>query len=272
MGKFDNIAILTDLDKTFLTDDSKTVVRNIEAIEYFKREGGLFSLATGRMHFNLDVIVPNVDKLVNAPAVMCNGTYFYDFQKKKVFCETFMDAFLAYKAVQFVHNLGTDTFIRACDRNGYLVDSVDKRAAKQLIGYGINTFVSLPYKDWNSESYYKVVFEDKAETLVEVQRKLEAEFPRVFEYNRSRPTLLEVQMRGINKSILLDSFKGLYAEQGRDIVLYVCGDNENDIEMLKKADVAVCPSNAIDEVKAISDMCLCSNNDGVIAELIYKLE
>jgi len=85
MGKFDNIAILTDLDKTFLADGAKVVQRNIEAIEYFKSEGGLFTLATGRMHFNLDAIVPNVDKLVNAPAVMCNGTYFYDFIEDKIF-------------------------------------------------------------------------------------------------------------------------------------------------------------------------------------------
>jgi len=182
-----------------------------------------------------------------------------------------MDAKLAYKAVQFAHNLGTDAFMRACNREGYVVDSIDKRASEQLLGYGITTFVSLPYKDWNTENCYKVVFEDTAEALIELEKKLEAEFPNTFEYNRSRPTLLEMQMKGVNKSRLFGSFKEYYRRQGRELTLFACGDNENDIAMLKKADVAVCPSNAIDEVKAISDKCLCSNNDGVIAELIYSL-
>ena len=41
MGKFDNVAILTDIDKTFLGDGGKMVERNVEAIEYFKSRGGL---------------------------------------------------------------------------------------------------------------------------------------------------------------------------------------------------------------------------------------
>ena len=44
MGKFDNIAILTDLDRTFLGDGGIMVERNVEAIEYFKSEGGLFEI------------------------------------------------------------------------------------------------------------------------------------------------------------------------------------------------------------------------------------
>ena len=271
MGKFDNIAILTDLDQTFFADGAKIVERNLEAIEYFKSEGGLFTLATGRMHMNLDELIPNVDKLVNAPAVMCNGTYFYDFENKKVFCETYMDASLAYNLVQFVNDLGMGGYIRGCGGEKYIVDSVDLRGEELMKSYGITAYELVPYRDWNTEGFYKVVFNDDAENLIELEEIIKEKFPDAFEYNRSRPTLLELQMNGINKSSLLDSFKEIYKKQGRDITLYACGDNENDIAMLKKADVAVCPSNAIDEVKELCDICLCSNNDGVIADLIYSL-
>lgn len=272
MGKFDNIAILTDLDRTFLADGAKIVDRNLEAIEYFKSCGGIFTLATGRMHFNLDSTVPQADKLVNAPAIMCNGTYFYDFQKKKVFSERYMDAKAAYGAVQLVHALFESVFIRGCGRNGYIVDTVDKRAEQQLLSYGITTYTAVPYKDWNTDKWYKIVFEDDAENLKKVEKTLKAEFPEIFEYNRSRSTLLEIQMNGVNKSTLIDDLKKIYADIGRHLTVYACGDNENDIAMLRKADVAVCPANAIDKVKSVSDMCLCSNNDGVIADLIYNLE
>ena len=115
-----------------------------------------------------------------------------------------------------------------------------------------------------------MVFLDTPENLNLLEQSLRERFPDVFEYNRSAKTALELQMSGVNKSILFDSFRAHYKMQGREIKLYACGDNENDIAMLKKADVAVCPSNAIDRVKSVSDICLCSNNEGVIADLIYS--
>ena len=271
MGRFDNIAILTDLDRTFLADGTKVVKRNIEAIEYFKREGGLFSLATGRMHYNLDEIIPDVDKLVNAPAIMCNGTYFYDFSEKKVFCENYMNGELAHCAVMSVRARHKSTLLRASYYGGYIVDSEDRRAAEELDGYGIEAYVLVPYEKWQKNGWYKVVFGDDADTLIHVEQELSAEFPGAFEYNRSKSTLLEIQMRNTNKSSLFSSFKKYYAAKGKDLTVYVCGDNENDIELLRVADVAVCPSNAIGSVKKICDKCLCSNNDGLIADLVYKL-
>ena len=272
MGKFDNVAILTDIDKTFLADGAKMVARNVEAIEYFKSEGGLFSLSTGRLHHDLENTVIDVDKLVNAPAIMCNGTYFYDFAEKKSFCETFLDSKIVYDTVQFVHNLGRAGYMRASGRDGILVDSVDDRAYDHLVASRIFSIQRVPYKDWNAEGWYKLCFVDTAEKLIELENILRDKFPNVYEYNRSSPTLLELQMKGVNKSRLIGDFKEYYAKQGRELTVYACGDNENDIEMLKKADVAVCPSNAIEPVKAIASKCLCSNNEGVIADLIYNLQ
>jgi len=271
MGKFDNIAILTDLDKTFLADGSKMVERNIEAIEYFKKEGGLFSLATGRMHFSLENTVVGVDKLVNAPAVMCNGTYFYDFQAQKRFCETFMDGEAVYKAVNFVHNHHETTRMRGSYKSGYVILEGDVYMKKELFDRGIMQVTELPLEKWNLSTWYKMVFLDTPQNLDLLEKSLRDRFPYIFEYNRSAETALELQMSGVNKSILFDSFREHYAKQGRKITLYACGDNENDIAMLKKADVAVCPSNAIERVKAVCDKCLCSNNEGVIADLIYSL-
>ena len=270
MGKFDNIAILTDLDKTFLADGSKMVDRNVEAIEYFKSEGGLFSLATGRMHYNLENTVVGVDKLVNAPAVMCNGTYFYDFQAKNRFSETFMDGEAVYKAVEFVHNCFKTTRMRGSYEGGYVIPDGDGYMKKELFDRGIMQVTELPLEKWNLSTWYKMVFLDTSQNLNLLEQSLREKFPDVFEYNRSTEIALELQMSGVNKSILFDSFREYYAKQGKKIKLYACGDNENDVAMLKKADVAVCPSNAIDKVKAIADVCLCSNNEGVIADLIYS--
>ena len=271
MGKFDNIAILSDVDKTFLDDRSKVVKRNIEAIEYFKSEGGLFTLSTGRLHFNLDSIIPGLQSLVNAPALMCNGTYFYDFAENKTYKETFIDADLAYKTVKFVHNLNMVRAIRGSAKNGYVIDSPESKAADALRRFGISAIICAPFEEWDTGDFYKLAFVDEPQTLAKLEDILKKEFPNRYEYNRSSPTQLELQEKGVNKARLIPLFKEMYAKQGRHLTVYACGDNENDLAMLKAADVAVCPSNAIDEVKAICDKCLCSNNEGVIAGLIESL-
>ena len=271
MGRFDNIAILTDLDRTFLADGSKMVDRNIEAIEYFKSEGGLFTISTGRLHHGLEKTVVGVEKLLNAPALMCNGTYFYDFANRKVSCETFIDDKLVNKTVKFVHNLNMVSTIRGSARNGYVVDDPDGKAAMTLRNHGIDAVIGIPYDEWNTQDFYKLAFIGEAQTLVELEAMLNKEFAGRYEYNRSSPIQLELQTVGVNKSRLVEPFKEIYTKAGRKLKVYACGDNENDLAMLKKADVAVCPSNAIDEVKAVCDMCLCSNNEGVIADLIYSL-
>ena len=49
------------------------------------------------------------------------------------------------------------------------------------------------------------------------------------------------------------------------------GDYNNDIEMLQAADVAICPSNAVEEVKKVCDLVLdvSCEEDAVAAALEY---
>ena len=56
MKKFDGILICTDLDGTILDDNKNISAENLDAIEYFKSEGGLFNFVTGRMPFYVKYI------------------------------------------------------------------------------------------------------------------------------------------------------------------------------------------------------------------------
>jgi hydroxymethylpyrimidine pyrophosphatase-like HAD family hydrolase len=51
-----------------------------------------------------------------------------------------------------------------------------------------------------------------------------------------------------------------------------CGDYENDIPMHRVADVSVAPANAHPDVKALCDHVFCSNDEGVIADIIEGIE
>ena len=90
MGRFDDILIVSDIDGTFLGKGSRLVSENLEAIEYFKREGGSFTVATGREHFLVPPSIPEIASIINIPLIACNGAYIYDAQVDKIVLEEFL--------------------------------------------------------------------------------------------------------------------------------------------------------------------------------------
>ena len=48
MGQFDNTVLISDLDGTLLTKECSISQKDLDAISYFRNEGGLFTVATGR--------------------------------------------------------------------------------------------------------------------------------------------------------------------------------------------------------------------------------
>ena len=82
MKDFSKYLIVSDLDGTFLADHSALVPRNLEAIGRFCACGGMFTFATGRTASTVLGAIPIAPTLLSAPAVLCNGTYLYDFATK----------------------------------------------------------------------------------------------------------------------------------------------------------------------------------------------
>ena len=65
----------------------------------------------------------------------------------------------------------------------------------------------------------------------------------------------------------------LLASAGSPIHTTVCvGDYENDISMLRHADIAYAVENAIDEVKAVADRITVHHNEDALAHIIADLE
>ena len=50
------------------------------------------------------------------------------------------------------------------------------------------------------------------------------------------------------------------------------GDNENDLALVKMANVGVAASNAVDEVKEVADFITVDNNSSAVAAVIYALD
>ena len=81
MGKFDGILLCTDLDGTLYSDDKTVSRENLDAIEYFKSEGGLFTFITGRPPVTAVDICKTIHP--NAPYGCFNGGAIFDPAKNE---------------------------------------------------------------------------------------------------------------------------------------------------------------------------------------------
>ena len=271
--KFKGILIVSDIDGTFLGNGSRVVPENIEAIERFKAQGGLFTIASGRMYLNVKTVVPEPAKLLNAPAIMANGTCLYDFSAGEIIDYAPLDKDLTARALAWVRENFPTVGIRVSTLTGFVTDSLTGFIKKDLAPYP-NTVRVITDGVWcpRDEVWLKIVFRDEAQVLEDVRAGLEKRFPGAFEYGKSAMRYLEIQMSGCNKASMLVKLRKLAEDKlGRKVTVCACGDYENDLAMLGAADISACPENAIDKVKNIADLCLCHCDNGFIAALIDRL-
>lgn len=272
MKKFDNIMIASDLDGTFFSSERREVARNIEKIRYFTDNGGLFTFSTGRIYPHVLSCAPNSPSYVNCPIVSCNGMCLYDISEGRALKEHFSDSDLIADVTNFVYERYPSIGFRGVGRDGIITFQPENRFIKGEMELKIAPTFIVPRENWRGEKFHKLTLRDKPDVLARVKEEIAERFPNKFNLCYSEPTVFEIQPFGVSKAVMLSELRDMVSEGGVRRTLYAVGDYGNDIEMLKMADVAVCPSNALDEIKEICDLCLCENNQGVIADLIEYIE
>ena len=270
MGKFDNILIVSDIDDTFLGKGGVIVQKNIDALKYFLSEGGKFTFATGRVHGSLLNSIPQAREIISAPGIMSNGAYLYDFENGTTLNCRFMPEEITRTATEYAYDFNDEFGIRysSPEKTSYC------RLIPRYLGAKEPSYkdaLLLPRDKWNFKDCCKVVIRGKCEGLNELRAELEKRFGEALEIVKSGDTFLEMLPIGCTKGSAIGALRKYYSDRGVKVKVYCCGDYENDIAMLKEADVAVCPSNTSEDVKAISDLVLCSCSEGLIANLIETL-
>lgn len=251
MGKFDNVLILSDFDGTFAGVKSRMVERNLTAIEYFKSNGGHFTLSTGRLPCMLKIVFPTFREVVNYPLILANGSILFDPKTDAILSELFYDGVQARIDINDV--IGKFDVVKfACyTDDGELQTGITPDTAIGDKWRKANLTYATDGEAMRARDYINNVYSDR--------------------YNCFRSSYSFTEIVGV------DSGKGkripdLKAMSDKPLKVFTIGDFENDIEMLKMGDVSFCPSNAIDEVKSISDHIVCHHDDGAIADMIKIIE
>ncbi len=270
MGKFDKIIIVSDIDGTFLGHNSRIVPENMEAIEYFKREGGSFTLATGREIYTIPQRVPMVKELCNIPLIACNGAYIYDLQAGKIVCEEFLPEPEISRIVDAARAHCPDVSMRiAC--GGKHIEDKDYPNVRPVMARYPGWVEIVPYEEIPHGKWHQITWMDEPEALGRLREVIEPHFAGGCACALGGKTLLEVHSVRGTKGAMLSRLKSLTGME--DAVLWAVGDYENDLRMLEMADRRAIPSNAIDSLRALPGVVeVCHHDEGAIAGLIRHIE
>ncbi len=270
MKKFQNVLITSDIDGTLLWEANYVNPKNYEKLRYFLENGGHFALSTGRNHVDVFAVAARFKEYVNMPCILCNGSYLFDLETREILNAQYLNREKLLELLHFIRRdfMGRSGF-RASFADGFMVADDDTFILEQLKRIHLDQFAIIrPIEDFTKESFFKAVFIAPPETLKEIETAATEHFGDYFTFTTSAPHIFEVQPLGVSKSFQFPHLKKLY--DGAEI--WAIGDFNNDLEMLMGADVAVCPENAVDEVKAIAKYQVCHCKDGALAEMIDLIE
>ena len=255
MGKFDGILLCSDWDGT-LCDGGPLLQNNVEAIRYFQKNGGKFTLASGRYaghfkQFSKDIL-PNTDLVcVGGSCVMSlDGEILYERfcnDRFEEYAKLLMKEESPYEQVQ-VTLRGHDPFI--FDKATVLSPEAHEILSQKTIYKAIFLTQMTREAELSALDYLKPLF-------------FEGYMPM-----RSFPFSVELIPETGGKG---NAVRFLAEKIGARLVVAV-GDYENDCDMLKATDYGYAVTGGSPLAKASANRFAASVKAGAVASVIEELD
>lgn len=248
---------ITDMDGTFLNSNRQIAPNSKEVLSKLQDMGGKMIIATGRV----DLAVRNYYHQMGLTGVTisCNGA----FIRNQTTGEIIYENSFSMEEVEIIHkkflemNDGSIDFhvysgnYIYCDRISFSLARIlkaEENAAKEFkTPMAIQEDVIGKIKE-NKDACYKVLLTSSNHDLLrDIYKEINKIFP--LEAVFSATDFFDLTPKGTSKGNAIKKVAEHYNLKLEDSVVF--GDNYNDLDMLKVAGTAVCPSNAKDEVKEI---------------------
>ena len=252
MGYYDGYLILSDIDGTLTLQGNEISPENLRALRHFMDNGGYFTLATGRT----TKFLPDFPIQPNAPLVAVNGTWVVDASGEtlqflpitddpesviRYFLDSYPGIIKAYRFGRF------DARIWFREKDG--------------------TDLSLLLD--KEEPCLKYYFTCENEpTALRLMDDAIRRFGDRYEFNRSWADGMEMHAKGSGKDAGLRFLRSWLP--GIRTVIAV-GNYENDIPMLRAADIGCAVGDAIDSVKEAADRVIVPCGEHALACIIEHM-
>ena len=267
-----NVLIVSDFDGTLRGSFGEIPQRNIDAIEHFKSLGGIFIVASGRAGFVLDAVEPKIKNLVNGKCVYSNGSYMYDYQTAMRSNEKYVSDEIIKEMLCLIRDMYSASGIRIVRGDEYLTPDRNSEIERQIrLGY-MNNVVVYDFDTVPTDLINKITVCADESVILDIKKAVEDRYDLYVDVLLSAKNLIDIQPKNVSKGGAVEEIKKEFQSVGKDVKVYAVGDYENDLDMLRKADYACCPSNSLESVLEFCPIHLCSNDEGAIADLIEKIE
>ena len=256
MGKFDGFLLATDWDGTLFYKGTLPE-KNIEAIRYFQRNGGLFTVCSGRFHHFLKGFSDIID--FNTYVSCCNGAFITNLKTDEILHQGFCDTRL-YDILTLAFDMGAKIENIVFFVNGYDVNPTI-HSKKDLDDI---------FDELVSKGIYKVYITHKNEQDALKNKETILALCEKYDYItiRSCAPGLEVTKAENSKGAAI---RRIANEVGAKLVVTV-GDYENDLSLIEAADIGYAVDNAIDSLKQIATRVTVNCTEGAIAKIIEDLD
>lgn len=275
MGKFSDIILVSDYDHTMTDRTGYIPPANLEAIEYFMANGGIFTLASGRSLPTCRLRFQEIP--VNAPWIVYNGGACYDSKTDRLlYCHPLTEDVMPilkelprrypqlrqeFHTIDAHYIFGPDS-----QRNDYL-DSVKAK------------YYHVPWEEVPDPKINYCLYSvapnawlmspdcEDAKFFTQLEKDLNAMGEGKILALNSLPAMVEIQAAGVSKG---RAARDLANSLGRK-TLICTGDAINDLSMLKEADLAFVPADCDSRVKAMGFREAAPCHEGTLADIISKL-
>lgn len=268
-----------DVDGTLITDDGHITEKVFNALDKAVSAGWEFVIASGRTYYAAQSIIGRLPFLNYA--ILSNGSCIMDVKKNKVLHLETLTPEVVEKVVRVTRELGAipalyntdifhqavyyDTLDGACDFFKWYVTD-DKRCERvgDVMEY--------------TDNVLQVGMIAERDIIFSIRDGLDLSGARILALPFESPSfggknmdfwfLQVVNTQAVKIDALRKISRWLDIPDGR---LIAVGDNYNDADMIKNADVGIAMGNAPDEIKELAREVVGSNNGSGIVEVIDRI-
>lgn len=265
---------VSDLDGTLLDKKAKLTPKSVEIIKKLIADGMMFSVATARSASAAEILK---SLEINIPCVQLNGVLMYDFKAQKYIDCTPMDTKTALNIIKILKAFDRMSFVYKFDFDGGINVEFEK-LSNDIERDFFNARKDKDYKSFKQIDNITVSDSDRVIyfTMVDSYERLKPIYEEISKLQKAKATLysdnysdlyfLEVFSANATKAAGVQKLKNLV---GADRVV-AFGDNLNDIDMLKTADVGIAVGNCVEELKKYADIIVGNSYEDGVAEYLLN--
>ncbi len=268
-NKYSQWLLVSDIDGTLNNKKRQLPHNNKIAIEQFVKNGGNFTLCSGR---NLLSLSTHYKKLgLTTPAICMNGAGIYDFTTDKTLYYSTISP-EGEKAIFHILNKFKFAQLTVFDMNTVYCY---KRSC--IYGVFVSTLDKLPrvfcehHEDFPSGKWGKVTIFSLPSICKKIEKYIKnSDYNKLFECVYTSPVTLELLNKGVNKGSGVKKLAELLNINQSNVC--AIGDYYNDEAMFKSVSHPVCCGQAPDDLKELCEYITCHCDDGAVSDYINYIE